>query len=86
MFQSHAIAQPIPTEPTHSSDDDRQPIRHILIGPPLLVDRTKRQLHALQYAESARWTNAISIPSNQIIITPDPGHVMSLLVKLVRLA
>ncbi|NEQ29968.1 MAG: hypothetical protein F6K04_03030 [Leptolyngbya sp. SIO4C5] len=78
-------AQPLPAELTVPSDGDRQPIRHILIGPPPLVERTKLHLHTLHYAEFARWTNAISIPGDRIIITPDAGHVMSLLVKLVRL-
>lgn len=65
--------------------DRREPIRHILIGSPPGVQRTIYRLHMLGYAEVARWTHAIAIPDNQIIITPDKGEVMSLLVKSIRL-
>ncbi|NEQ33095.1 MAG: hypothetical protein F6K04_19205 [Leptolyngbya sp. SIO4C5] len=88
MFQEHssdrptAIALPV-SEPTR--DNDYQPIRHILIGQPPLVERTKKHLQALGYAEVIRWTNTLQIPGDRIILTPDPGHAMSLLVKLVRL-
>ncbi|MBD2577291.1 hypothetical protein [Oscillatoria sp. FACHB-1406] len=65
--------------------DCREPIRHILIGSARGVQHTIYRLHTLGYAEVARWTHAIAIPDNQIIITPDKGEVMSLLVKSIRL-
>ncbi|MEG4853939.1 hypothetical protein QUB10_24005 [Microcoleus sp. B5-D4] len=64
---------------------DREAVRHVIIGSPLGVRRTIHQLHALRYEEAVRWTHPIAIPDNRIIITPDQGEIMSLLVKLIRL-
>ncbi|NJS11835.1 MAG: hypothetical protein HC789_16405 [Microcoleus sp. CSU_2_2] len=47
--------------------------------------RTIHQLHAARYAEVSRWTHPIAIPDDRIIITPQQGEIMSLLVKLIRL-
>lgn len=80
--------------------DRREAVRHIIIiGSPLGVRRTIHQLHAARYAEVARWTHGlaqpaptgatpterIAIPDDRIIITPEHGEIMSLLVKLIRL-
>ncbi|MEG4359887.1 hypothetical protein QUB42_31215 [Microcoleus sp. Aus8_D1] len=65
--------------------DNRESIRHVIIGSPLGVRRTIHQLHALRYAEVALWTHQIAIPDNRIVITPEQGEIMSLLVKLIRL-
>ncbi|NEQ33692.1 MAG: hypothetical protein F6K04_22295 [Leptolyngbya sp. SIO4C5] len=86
MFQSTNVAQPTLAEmPSATENDPRESVRHILIGSPPVVKNTKAQLHQAGYAEVLRWTHPISIPSGQLIITPSPGEVMSLLVKLIRL-
>jgi hypothetical protein len=66
-------------------EDDREAVRHIIIGSPLGVRRTIYQLHAARYADVACWTHPIAIPDDRIIITPEQGEIMSLLVKLIRL-
>ena len=86
MLQDISSNQPSTKDQTHQVfDDAREPIRHVLIGSPQVVRRTIHQLHTLRYAEVGLWTHPIAIPDNQIIITPDQGEVMSLLVKLMRL-
>ncbi|MCC3408937.1 MAG: hypothetical protein JGK17_25855 [Microcoleus sp. PH2017_10_PVI_O_A] len=94
MLQDSASNQVSPQVSTNQSfeADNRESIRHIIIGSPLGVRRTIYQLHALRYAEVALWTHPlaqpserIAIPDNRIVITPEQGEIMSLLVKLIRL-
>ena len=79
-------SNPTSSQPVTRSNPDqgKEPIRHLLVGSSSGVQRTIYQLHTLGYAEVARWTHPITIPDRQIIITPDQGEVMSLLVKLIR--
>jgi len=87
MLQDSASNQASPQVLTNQSfeADNRESIRHVIIGSPLGVRRTIHQLHALRYAEVALWTHQIAIPDNRIVITPQQGEIMSLLVKLIRL-
>ncbi len=94
MLQDSASKQVSPQVLTNQSfeADNRESIRHVIIGSPLGVRRTIHQLHALRYAEVALWTHPlaqpserITIPDNRIVITPQQGEIMSLLVKLIRL-
>jgi hypothetical protein len=86
MLQDSASNQTSPKVLTDQSfEDDREAVRHIIIGSALGVRRTIHQLHAARYAEVSRWTHPIAIPDNRIIITPEQGEMMSLLVKLIRL-
>jgi hypothetical protein len=70
----------------------RESVPHI-IGSLLGVRRTIHQLHAARYADVACWTHPLPHPSeriaipddHRIIITPQQGEIMSLLVKLIRL-
>lgn len=80
-----ALARSSLTEIVGAIGGDSQTIRHILIGSPALVERTIHQLHQARYAETCRWTHPIKIPEGRVIIIPDPGEVMGLLVKRVRL-
>ncbi|MGP1374852.1 MAG: hypothetical protein ACTS3T_18625 [Almyronema sp.] len=86
MFQPSDLSPTPLTAPTADPSPDREPIRHILIGSPALVKRTIHQLHQAHYAETFRWTHPIEIPAGRVILTPEPGEIMALLVKLVRLA
>ena len=86
MLQDSSSNQTSPNVLTNQTfEGDREAVRHVIIGSPLGVRRTIHQLHALRYAEVARWTHQIAIPDNRIIITPEQGEIMSLLVKLIRL-
>ncbi len=93
MLQDSSSNQTSPNVLTNQTfDGSREAVRHIIIGSPLGVRRTIHQLHAARYAEVARWTHPlaqpserIAIPDDRIIITPQQGEIMSLLVKLIRL-
>ena len=86
MLQDSSSNQTLPNVLTNQTfEGDREAVRHVIIGSPLGVRRTIHQLHALRYEEAVRWTHPIAIPDNRIIITPDQGEIMSLLVKLIRL-
>jgi hypothetical protein len=86
MLQDSSSNQTSPQVLTNQTfEADREAVRHVIIGSPLGVRRTIHQLHALRYEEAVRWTHPIAIPDNRIIITPDQGEIMSLLVKLIRL-
>lgn len=86
MLQDSSSNQTSPKVLTNQAfEDDREAVRHIIIGSALGVRRTIHQLHAARYAEVALWTHPIAIPDNRIIITPEQGEIMSLLVKLIRL-
>jgi hypothetical protein len=93
MLQDSSSNQTSPNVLTNQTfEGDREAVRHVIIGSPLGVRRTIHQLHALRYEEAVRWTHPlaqpserIAIPDNRIIITPEQGEIMSLLVKLIRL-
>ncbi|MEG4516483.1 MULTISPECIES: hypothetical protein [unclassified Microcoleus] len=86
MLQDSSSNQTSPNVLTNQTfEADREAVRHVIIGSPLGVRRTIHQLHALRYEEAVRWTHPIAIPDNRIIITPEQGEIMSLLVKLIRL-
>jgi hypothetical protein len=86
MLQDSSSNQTSPNVLTNQTfEGSREAVRHIIVGSPLGVRRTIYQLHAARYAEVARWTHAIAIPDDRIIITPEQGEIMSLLVKLIRL-
>ncbi|NEP17908.1 MAG: hypothetical protein F6J97_13555 [Leptolyngbya sp. SIO4C1] len=61
-----------------------QPLRHILLGSPERVRQTIHQLHNLRYVEALQWSRIQAIPNNQIVITPNAGEVMSILVRAAR--
>ncbi|WP_346292823.1 hypothetical protein [Sphaerothrix gracilis] len=86
MFQETNHSQPSRSESFAAANDGREPIRHILIGSPRIVKRTIYQLHQqARYADPLRWTYPIEIPDNRLILQTDPGEVMGLLVKLMRI-
>ncbi|NEQ21305.1 MAG: hypothetical protein F6K28_19190 [Microcoleus sp. SIO2G3] len=60
--------------------DKRTPIKHILIGTPEIVEFTTRRLDQLGYAEAIEWARPIDL-SEPLSIVPDPGDVISLLVR-----
>jgi len=60
---------------------DGEPLRHILLGSPGGVRQTIHLLHMLRYVENALWSPLVTIPNDQLIITPNQGEVMSLLIR-----
>ena len=54
-------------------------IRHILLGRPGHIRQTIHLLHNLRYVETSLWSPLIEVPDNRLILTPDPGAVISIL-------
>lgn len=87
---SHTLGQPtLQGESTpHSNPSTLEPptlegkaIRHILLGSAGNVRQTIHLLHTLRYVENALWSPLVPIPNDRLIITPQQGEVMSILVK-----
>ncbi len=72
---------PISFEMSPLSPIEGEPLRHILLGSPGGVRQTIHLLHMLRYVENALWSPLVTIPNNQLIITPRQGEVMSILVR-----
>lgn len=64
-----------------SPQETGEPLRHILLGSPHSVRQAIYLLHTLRYAENTLWSPLVPIPNNQLIITPRPGDVVSILIK-----
>ena len=60
------------------------PLRHLLIGSPRAIQQTRHRLHNLGYAEVGFWSPLIAIPQQQLIITANPGEMMSLLLRSIH--
>ena len=76
--------QPNLSELPSLASPDGEPLRHILLGTPGGVRQTIHLLHTLRYVENALWSPLISIPSEQLVIAPRQGEVMSILVRHIR--
>jgi hypothetical protein len=64
----------------------REPIRHLLIGSPPLVQTTIHQLHNLHYAEAGLWSPEILPAESEIRLTLNPGEVLRILLRYVAIA
>ena len=71
----HSSAHPQP---------DRDPLKHLLIGSPRAIRQTIHLLHTLRYTEAGLWSPLIAMPNQQLIITPNEGEMMSLLMRYIR--
>ncbi|NJL21084.1 MAG: hypothetical protein HC895_10115 [Leptolyngbyaceae cyanobacterium SM1_3_5] len=60
--------------------DKRTPIKHILIGTPEIVEFTTRRLDQAGYAQAIEWARPLTL-NEPLNIVPDPGDVISLLVR-----
>ncbi|NEP54994.1 MAG: hypothetical protein F6K65_41935 [Moorea sp. SIO3C2] len=56
-------------------------VRHILLGRPGAIRQTIHLLHNRGYVETSQWSPLIEVPEGRLILTPDPGEVISLLAK-----
>lgn len=63
--------------------DNRTPIKHILIGTPQIVQFTTRRLEQAGYAQALDWAMPLDL-NEPLNIVPDPGDVISLLVRYLR--
>ncbi|NJL20881.1 MAG: hypothetical protein HC895_08795 [Leptolyngbyaceae cyanobacterium SM1_3_5] len=63
--------------------DNRTPIKHILIGTPQIVQFTTRRLEQAGYAQAIEWAEPLNL-NEPLNIVPDPGDVISLLVRYMR--
>lgn len=63
--------------------DNRTPIKHILIGTPQIVEFTTRRLEQAGYAQAIDWAMPLELDA-PLNIVPDPGDVISLLVRYLR--
>lgn len=59
----------------------REELRHLIIGSPQGVQSTINQLHVLNYAEQAQWSQLVKIPETGILITHQQGEVLSFLLR-----
>ncbi|MGB3790427.1 MAG: hypothetical protein WA949_20635 [Phormidesmis sp.] len=59
---------------------EKEVLRHILLGSPEAIRQTIHQLHVLNYVESLLWTPIVAVNSD-VVITPQQGAAMSLLVR-----
>ncbi|MEB3357114.1 MAG: hypothetical protein VKK04_10330 [Synechococcales bacterium] len=67
--------------PTPKSEPGDEALRHILIGPPAIVQRTIHLLYVLNYEEPSRWSRIVTVPKRGILITPPQGEAMSYLIR-----
>jgi len=56
-------------------------IRVILLGSPGGIHQTRHLLHNLRYVEMSQWSPLLETPGRNLVITPEQGEQMSILVK-----
>ncbi|MGD1900251.1 MAG: hypothetical protein ACFB16_25335 [Phormidesmis sp.] len=64
--------------PSDEKNDQREEVRHILLGSPEAIRQTMHQLHVLNYAESLLWSPVTAV-GDSLTITKAQGEAMSLL-------
>ncbi|MBE9181331.1 hypothetical protein IQ268_22475 [Oculatella sp. LEGE 06141] len=70
--------------PSIALPPERDPLKHLLIGSPRAIRHTIHLLHNLHYVEAGLWSPLIAIPNHQLIITPNNGDMMSLLLRQIQ--
>ncbi|MEL7053807.1 MAG: hypothetical protein AAGM45_18775 [Cyanobacteria bacterium J06588_5] len=85
LLTTHALSNdlpetqnPLPLLSPVGSGEDREILRHILLGSPRAVQQAIHLLHSLHYVETGLWSPIMTI-EEQLIITPAQGEAMSLL-------
>jgi hypothetical protein len=69
---------PLPDLSSLGGGEEREILRHILLGSPGAVRQTIHLLHSLHYAETVLWSPIMAI-EEPLIITPEQGEAISLL-------
>ncbi|MEB3358214.1 MAG: hypothetical protein VKK04_15930 [Synechococcales bacterium] len=67
--------------PNPKAEPGEEVLRHILLGPPAIVQRTIHLLYLLNYVEPGLWSPLIKVPQRGILITPPQGEAMSYLIR-----
>jgi hypothetical protein len=81
LLQPSAVLASPHLQPLPLRYSNREPIRHLLIGSPTLVQQTIHQLHNLRYAEAGLWSPEISPDDSEIRLTLNPGEVLRILLR-----
>jgi hypothetical protein len=81
LSQPGAASSPGAGQPAATLPSEQDPLKHLLIGSPRAIQQTIHRLHNLGYAEVGFWSPLIAIPQQQLIITANPGEMMSLLMR-----
>ena len=81
LSQPGAASSPGAGQPAATPPSEQDPLRHLLIGSPRAIQQTMDRLHNLGYVEVGFWSPLIAIPQQQLIITANPGEMMSLLMR-----
>jgi hypothetical protein len=77
-------SSPASCHPLVNPQPDQDPLKHLLIGSPRAIHQTIHLLHNLGYAEAGLWSPLIAIPHPQLVMTPNAGEMMSLLMRYIR--
>ncbi|WP_017301500.1 hypothetical protein [Nodosilinea nodulosa] len=80
FFQKTGLLDPLPLA-NPRPQPGRERLRHLVIGSTEGVRSTLHQLHRLNYADQATWSQLITIPESGIVITPEQGEVFSYLLR-----
>lgn len=67
-----------PDERGGDRTDQKNRLRHILLGSPEEIRQVIHQLHVLNYAETLLWSPIMAV-GERMVITPEQGEAMSLL-------
>ncbi|PSR19093.1 hypothetical protein C8255_04070 [filamentous cyanobacterium CCP3] len=81
VLQEPCHLEPLVLTPPASSQPQREPLRHILLGTRSGVQQTIHQLHSLGYVDQSYWSQLIAVPPSGIVVTPNQGEVMAYLVR-----
>ena len=84
LSQSGAASSPASCQPAATPLSEQDPLKHLLIGSPRAIQQTIHLLHNLGYAEAGFWSPLMAIPQPQLVMTPNAGEMMSLLMRYLR--
>jgi hypothetical protein len=84
LSQPEVASSPASCQPTGTPPSEQDPLKHLLIGSPRPIRHTIHQLHILGYAEAGFWSPLMAIPQQHLVITPNAGEMMSLLMRYLR--
>jgi hypothetical protein len=84
LSQPGAAGSPASCQPAATPPSEQDPLKHLLIGSPRAIHHTIHLLHNLGYVEAGLWSPLIAIPQQQLVMTPNAGEMMSLLMRYLR--
>jgi hypothetical protein len=84
LSQPGAAGSPASCQPAATPLSEPDPLKHLLIGSPRAIHHTIHLLHNLDYVEAGLWSPLMAIPQQQLVMTPNAGEMMSLLMRYIR--